>query len=49
MSKKKNVTTIAAKDVLPPDEKISEETFHKYFENFSYKQQIAIAGSILSV
>jgi len=33
---KKNVTVVIATDVLPPDEKISEETFHKYFENQNY-------------
>ncbi len=33
---KKNVTVVAATDVLPPDEKISEETFHKYFENQNF-------------
>ena len=33
---KNNVTVVAATDVLPPDEKISEETFHKYFENQNF-------------
>lgn len=33
---KKKVTVVAATDVLPPDEKISEETFHKYFENQNF-------------
>jgi hypothetical protein len=33
---KKNVTVVAATDVLPPDEKISEETFYKYFENQNF-------------
>jgi len=33
---KKNVTVVAATDVLPPDEKISKETFHKYFENQNF-------------
>ena len=33
---KNNVNVVAATDVLPPDEKISEETFHKYFENQNF-------------
>ena len=34
--KKNKVEVVAATDVLPPEEKISEETFHKYFENQNF-------------
>ncbi len=33
---KKKITAIAATDILPPDEKISKETFHKYFEHLNF-------------
>ena len=33
---KKNVTVVASTDVLPPDEKISKETFYKYFQNQNF-------------
>jgi len=33
---KKNVTVVAATDVLPPDEKISKETFYNHFEDQNF-------------
>lgn len=33
---KKKVTAVAATDVLPPDEKISKETFYKYFQGQNF-------------
>jgi hypothetical protein len=44
---KKNVTVVAATDVLPPDEKISEETFHKYFQNQNF--DVVIVSRLASV